>query len=141
MVTREDLESFLIRMDLEYEEVDKGMYLVRGRNSGLPLVVHYADDLLLIRMKVMDMPEVEDDKMCDLYRALLELNATDVVHGAYGIENGELILSDTLELETLDFIELQASIESIELAATSHMERIRSLAGVTEEVSAAGAED
>jgi CesT_Tir_1 len=140
MVTREDLESFLIRMDLEYEEVDKGMYLVRGRNSGLPLVVHYADDLLLIRMKVMDMPQVQDGK-CDLYRTLLELNATEVVHGAYGIENGELILSDTLELETLDFLELQAAMESIELAATSHMQRIRSLAGVSEEVSAAGAGD
>jgi hypothetical protein len=140
MVTREDLESFLIRMDLEYEEVDKGMSLVRGRNSGLPLVVHYADDLLLIRMKVMDMPEVVDGK-CDLYRTLLELNATDVVHGAYGIENGELILSDTLELETLDFLELQASMESIELAATSHMQRIRSMAGEGAEVSPAGAED
>jgi hypothetical protein len=64
-----------------------------------------------------------------LYRTLLELNATDVVHGAYGIEDGELILSDTLELETLDFHELQASMESMELAATSHMEQIRSLAG------------
>ena len=140
MVTREDLESFLIRMDLEYEEIEEGMYLVRGRNAGLPMVVHYADALLLIRLKLMDLPGDVDGRV-DLYRTLLELNATDMVHGAYGIENGELILSDTLELETLDFIELQASIESIELAATSHMERIRSLAGVTEEVSAAGAED
>ncbi len=43
MVTREDLESFLIRMDLEYDEVDEGMFLVQGRNSGLPVVVHHAD--------------------------------------------------------------------------------------------------
>ena len=128
MVTREDLESFLIRMDLEYEEVDEGMYLVRGRNSGLPMVVHYADALLLIRMKVMDMPDSVPEGS-NLYRTLLELNATDVVHGAYGIEEGDLILSDTLELETLDFPELQASMESIEMAASSHMERIRSLAG------------
>ena len=63
-------------------------------------------------------------------RTLLELNASDVVHGAYGIEEGELIISDTLELETLDFHELRASMESIELAAMSHMERIRSLAGM-----------
>ena len=42
MVTREDLESFLIRMDLEFDEVDEGMFLVRGRNSGLPMVVHYS---------------------------------------------------------------------------------------------------
>ena len=139
MVTREDLESFLIRMDLEYQEIEPGMYLVQGRNSGLPLVVHHADSLLLIRMKVMDMPEVADGRI-DLYRTLLELNATDVVHGAYGIEEGELIISDTLELETLDFLELQASMESIELAASSHMERIRSLAGVEGEVSGAGAE-
>ncbi len=128
MVTGEDLESFLIRMDLDWEEVDDGMYLVRGRNSGLPMVVHHTDTLLLIRLKVMDMPSELPGP--DLYRTLLELNATDVIHGAYGIEDGELILSDTLELESLDLHELQASMESIELAATSHMERIRSLAGV-----------
>ena len=130
MVTREDLESFLIRMDLDYDEVDEGMFLVQGRNSGLPVVVHHADALLLIRMKVMDLPESMDDEV-GFFRALLELNATDVVHGAYGLENGELIISDTLELETLDFHELRASTESIELAATSHMEQIRALAGVS----------
>jgi hypothetical protein len=132
MVTREDLESFLIRMDLDWEEVDDGMYLVQGRNSGLPMVVHHADNLLLIRLKVMDMPASTPSE-ADFYRTLLELNATDVVHGAYGIEDGELILSDTLELETLDLHEIRASMESIELAATSHMERIRSMAGVATE--------
>ena len=132
MVTREDLESFLIRMDLEYDEVDEGMFLVQGRNSGFPVVVHHADALLLIRMKVMDLPESMSDEV-GFFRTLLELNATDVVHGAYGLENGELIISDTLELETLDFHELQASTESIELAATSHMERIRALAGITDD--------
>jgi hypothetical protein len=132
MVTREDLESFLIQMDLEYDEVDEGMFLVQGRDSGLPVVVHHADELLLIRMKVMDLPEAMEGEV-DFYRALLELNATDVVHGAYGLEDGELILSDTLELETLDFHELRASTESIELAATSHMERIRALAGAADD--------
>ena len=129
MVTREDLESFLIRMDLEYEEVEDGMFLIRGENSGLPVVVHHADNLLLIRMKVMDMPAAGGNHS-ELYRTLLELNATDVVHGAYGIEDGDLILSDTLELETLDFLELQASMESIELAAATHLEKIRALTGL-----------
>lgn len=128
MVSREDLESFLIRMDLDYEEVDDGMFLTRADDTGLPVVVHHADALLLIRMKVMDMPE-EGPASLELYRTLLELNATEVVHGAYGIEDGDLILSDTLELETLDFIELQASMESITLAAATHQERIRALAG------------
>src|SRR5690606_32702655 len=116
MVTREDLETFLIRMDLEYEEVDEGMYLVRSRNGGPPIVLHHSPPLLLLRMKVMDLPDGAGS--VELFRTLLELNATDVVHGAYGIEEGELILSDTLELETLDFHEVQASVESMQLAAS-----------------------
>ncbi|MDH3270726.1 MAG: YbjN domain-containing protein [Gemmatimonadota bacterium] len=128
MVSREDLESFLIRMDLDYEEIKEGMFLVRGRNHGFPFVVHHDEALLLIRMKLMDMSDTNESK--ELYRTLLELNAAEIVHGAYGIEEGELILSDTLELETLDFLELQASMESIELAAATHMETIRDLAGV-----------
>jgi len=131
MKTREDLESFLIRMDADYEELDEGMWLVRTGNGGYPIVVHHSDPLVVLRMKVMDLPSGEGS--VDLYRTLLELNVTDVVHGAYGLEDGELILSDTLELETLDFTELQASVESIQLAASGHMDRIRSMAGIEED--------
>ena len=136
MVTREDLESFLIRMDVDYEEVDDGMYLLRSRNGGPPIVAHHSPPLLLLRMKVMDL-EKDEASNAGLYRALLELNATDVVHGAYGIEEGELILSDTLELETLDFHELQASIDSIQMALSGHMARIRDLSGI-DDVAVAG---
>ena len=128
MVTREDLESFFIRMDAEAEEVDEGMYLVRARNGGPSMVIHYTPPLLLLRMKVMDLPA---DGSADLYRALLELNASDLMHGSYGIEEDELILADTLELETLDFEEIRASVESMQMAATGHLERIRGLAGST----------
>ncbi|MBT8336136.1 MAG: YbjN domain-containing protein [Gemmatimonadetes bacterium] len=131
MVTREDLESFLIRMDVDYQELEEGMFLVRTRNGGYPLVLNHAPPLLLLRMKVMDLPDEAGSE--ELYRTLLEMNASDVVHGAYGIEDGELIISDTLELETLDFAEVQASVESIHLAASGHMERIRDLAGVSGE--------
>ncbi len=130
MVSREDLESFLIRMDLDYEELDEGMYLVMNRNGGPPIVVHYSSPLLLVRLKMMDLPDAETERSAELFRTLLELNASDVVHGAYGIEEGELILSDTLELQTLDYPELQASLESVQMAASSHLGRIRELAGV-----------
>ena len=127
MVSSEDLESFLIRMDMEYEELEEGMYLVRSRNGGVPLVAHRLPPVLLLRMKVMDLPA--DDGSAELYRLLLELNATDVVHGSYGIEEDELILSDTLQLETLDFHEIRASVESMQLAASDHLEQIRGLVG------------
>ena len=126
MVTREDLESFLIRMDLDWEEVDEGMFLVQSPSGGV--VVHLSDPVLLLRLKVMDLP-VNGANLAELYRTLLEFNATDIVHGAYGIEEGELIISDTLELENLDFEELQASVESLQYAASSHLDRIKTLTG------------
>ena len=126
MVSREDLESFLIRLDLEHEEIDEGMYLVRSGGEGLPIVVHHTPPLLILRLKVIDLPK-DARGLGELYRMLLELNATDLVHGAYGLEEGELILSDTMELESLEFIQLRASLESLQMAASSHMERIRSL--------------
>ena len=124
MVTREDLESFLIRMDLDWEEVDEGMFLVQSSSGGV--VVHLSDPVLLLRLKVMDLPG-DGANLTELYRTLLEFNATDIVHGAYGIEEGELIISDTLELGNLDFEELQASVESLQYAASSHLDRIKTL--------------
>lgn len=132
MVTQDDLESYLIRMDADFEEVDEGMFLVRADNEGAPIVVHHSEPVLLIRMKVMDL-SANSDTLCGLYEALLKLNATDMVHGAYGIEEGELILSDTLQLGSLDFEELQASLESVQLAASAHLSRIRELAGTGED--------
>ncbi len=128
MVTRDDLESYLIRMDADFDEVDDGMFLVRTDNGGAPIVVHHSEPLLLVRMKVMDLPADSGD-LGGLYETLLRLNATDVIHGAYGIEAGELILSDTLQLGNLDFDELRASLESVQLAASSHVSRIQALAG------------
>jgi hypothetical protein len=127
MVTRDDLESYLIRMDLDFEEVDEGMYLVQAADNGLPVVLHHSPPLLVIRLKIMDLPEGRN--LRDLYARLLTWNATDVVHGAYGIEEGDLIISDTLELETLDFPEVQASLESLQMAASSHLDTIKTLAG------------
>jgi len=131
MVTREDLESYLIRMDLDFEEVDDGMFLVHPRNDGPPVVVHHSPPLLVIRLKVMNVPEGKD--LGELYETLLVWNATDVVHGAYGIEEGDLVLTDTLELETLDFPELQASLESMQMASASHINQIKALAGTGQE--------
>ncbi len=126
MVTREDLESYLIRMDLEYEEIAEGMYLVRSPEDQLPIVVNHSPPLLILRLKVMDLPDTEGS-LEELYRALLELNASDVVHGAYGIEGEELVLGLSLQLESLGYGELQASLESLQMAASGHMNTIKEL--------------
>ena len=122
-MTREDVESLLLRIGQDIEEIGQGMWMLQSGVDGAGLVVHYSPPLLLLRVKVMEVPG--DERMCaGLYRRLLELNATDLVHGAYGIEEDDVILSESLELENLDFNELQASIDSIQMAIAAHLESL-----------------
>jgi hypothetical protein len=131
MMTREDLESYLIRMEYDFEEIEESMWRIESGNDGAPVVVIYAPPVAVLRLKVMNLPDVADDtRLASLYRRMLELNATDIVHGSYGIEAQEIVLSDALELETLDFVELRSSYESLTMAASSHLPE---LAGIVDQ--------
>ena len=133
MISREDLESYLLRMDADYEEVDEGMWLIKAPDAA-SVVLSYAPPVVLLRMKVMELPEgTEETRLAPFYRRLLELNATDIVHGSYGIENNEVILSDALELVGLDFTELRSSYESMLMAASSHTPTLAELVPVAHE--------
>jgi len=123
MVNREDIESFLIRTEVDFQEIGEGLWLVLARSdSGEQpgIVVNYQPPVVVFRADIRDLP-IDDEDQLQLTRRLLELNAVDLVHGAYGLEDGEVILSDTLELENLDFSEFRASLESLGLAINSHL--------------------
>lgn len=132
MITREDFESYLLRLGVEYEEVDDGLWVIRSDET-TSIVVSYSPPLVVLRLKVMDLPEWEDSRCGPLYRRLLELNANDIVHGSYGIEGNEVVISDALDLESLDFSELRSSYESLALAATSHTPKLVELVAVAQE--------
>ncbi|HET8654440.1 MAG TPA: YbjN domain-containing protein [Longimicrobiaceae bacterium] len=123
MVTREDIESYLLRMQMDADEVEPGMWVVPSGVEGANLVIHHSPPLLLLRAKVLAVPP-DGSRCTELYRRLLELNATDLLHGAYGIEEDDVILTDALELENLDFNEFQAAIDSIQLAIASHRDTL-----------------
>jgi hypothetical protein len=135
MTTREDFESYLMRLGVEYDEVDDGMWIIRGdQQASTSIVVSYAPPLAVLRLKVMDLPQGGADASCvNLYRRLLELNASDIVHGSYGIEGDEVVLSHALELQDLDFSELRSSYESLTLATTSHTPKLVELVAVGQE--------
>lgn len=124
MVTREDIENFLIRLELPYQELEEGLWVVGdGQGGNAPVFVNHDPPLLLVRVAVMDAPSDEELRK-GLFRELLELNASDLVHGAYGLDGDEVVLIDSLQLEDLDFSEFQASMESIILALRSHYENL-----------------
>ena len=129
MVTREDIESFLDRLTAEgasYNEVEPGLWIVNpGGALDLDVVVHYSPPVAVLRVKVMNVPD-DDDTCGKLNRRLLELNATDMVHGSYGIERDSIVLTEALELEHLDYEEFLAAYESMTLALASHLRELGS---------------
>ncbi len=127
MVTREDIEAFLDRLASEgatYREIEPGLWAVRpGGALDLDFIVHHNPPVVVLRVKVMELPSA-NGQGADLYRRLLELNATDLVHGSYGISNGSIVLTEALELEHLDYEEFQSSYESMTLALATHLREL-----------------
>lgn len=127
MVTREDLEAFLDRLsadDATHQEVESGLWVVKpGGALDFDVAVTYNPPVALLRVKVMPIP-ADTAMAAALYRRLLELNASDLLHGAYGIEGDDVVLTDALELAHLDFEEFLASYESITLSLTTHMREL-----------------
>ncbi len=132
MVSKDDLESYLLRMGVEYEEVDDNMWLIKPHET-TQVVVNFTPPVVLLRLKVMELPRAQNGMLAPFYRRLLELNASDIVHGSYGIEENDVVLSDALELEDLDYSELRSSYESMVLAASSHVSELAELIPVAHE--------
>jgi hypothetical protein len=134
MLNKEDIESFLDRLSQEnssYKEVEPGLWVLKpGGSLDFDVVVHYSPPVVVLRVKVMEMPKNEKS-LADLSRRLLELNASDLVHGSYGIEqnSNSIVLTEALELEHLDFEEFLAAYESMTLALASHLREIGSFRG------------
>jgi len=128
MVSKEDLEVFLDRLGVDgasHTEIKPGIWLVRPSGSlDADVVVHFSPPVVLLRVKVMDLPK-GDGKFAALARRLLELNA-ELVHGSYAIEGDAIVLTEALELGHLDYEEFLASFESMTLALSSQMRELAS---------------
>jgi hypothetical protein len=118
MLSKEKLENYMIKLSLNYEEISPNTWVIKDLSKGLEnVVVSAVDQVIMIRVKVMEIPAKKQDK---LFETLLSLNASDMVHGAYAIDEKNILIVDTLLAETMDLEELQASLDSIGFALTTH---------------------
>lgn len=122
MVTKDDIQSFIDRLEggaADAREVEPGLWVVRT-GQGAEVVISYAPPVVILRVRVME-PPAAATRQQGLFRRLLEFNASDLVHGSYGLEGDHVVLTDALELENLDYSEFEASYDSLLLALSSHL--------------------
>ena len=112
------IEQYLIELKYSYREVKPNLWLLDDTENRIEgIVVMYADPLVIIQVQVMDVPKLNSH---ELYRKLLELNAGDMIHGAYGLEGNKVVIIDTLRYDTMDYPEFRATLDAISLALTQH---------------------
>jgi len=114
------IEQYLVDMMLTYEQVDGNIWLLEDEERSLQgVVVMQADTMVIVRAEIMDIPK---NNILELYTKLLELNATDTIHGAYAVDsaNKKIILINTIHYNTMDYDDFRSCLEAFSLALATH---------------------
>lgn len=128
MRTREDIEAYLSRSGNPHREVAEDTWLVNDPSESADhIVVRITEELVIFRMKVLELTRVKPDRREEFYEMLLRWNAEDMVHGAYGLADGDLVMIATLRLEHLDFNEFSGTLDDFSIALTNHHSKLREL--------------
>lgn len=119
-----ELEGLLMSSGLDYESHDGGTWVVHQESDHLDnVVIQFAPPVVVFRVKLMDTPD-DLDQRARLYERLLQLNAADMVAGAYALEGSAVVITETLQTENLDANELQAAVDGLSLAISEHYQEL-----------------
>ncbi len=128
MRTEKDVEAYLLRLNRRYRAVDDqaGTFLIETSGGMPPIAVRIDPPLVVVRVHIGDVEK--GGGAPKLLRRLLELNARQLVHASYGIDDDRVVLSSALELENLDFNELQATLDEIDVVLAQQLPELARLA-------------
>jgi Domain of unknown function (DUF1821). len=112
------VEDYLISLGVSYEEPQPGTWVIDDADKGFPCVaVSYVEPVVIVTARVMKLPTKDREPF---YADLLKLNYSGLLHGAYALDGDEVVLIDTLEYDTMDKEEFEASLDAIGFALSEH---------------------
>ena len=114
MRTLRDVEAYLGRLSRRFSAVEgqEGTFLIHSSDRMPPIALRVDPPLVVFRVHIGDAPKADH---LPLYRKLLELNARALVHSSFGLEGEQIVLCSALELENLDFNELEATLDELDM--------------------------
>ena len=127
MAAASDVEAYLRRLDRAFEKVGEDTFVVGLGPGQPPAVLKISPPVLVAQVDVADAPAKNPALEARLFRRLLELNATDLMYVAFGIENDRIVIDAALELSTLDMNELDGVLANLDLAIAEHVPHLREI--------------
>lgn len=125
MRTAEDIESYLIESGYTFDRLNDTLWRVDDEVDDVEnLLVYISGTVVNFQMMLFELPK---EPSVALLRRLLEFNDESLIHGAFAIHQGKVILIGALELQNLDRNALQAMVESMTLATSLHYDELRAL--------------
>lgn len=124
----QDVEAYLGKMNRRYSAVDDqpGTFLVHGGTNMPPTAVRVDPPLVVLRVHVGDI-EGDAATNAELFQKLLTLNARALVHASFGLEDRRIVLVSAHELENLDYNELAAALDEIDVTLAQQVPQLAEL--------------
>jgi hypothetical protein len=109
-------------MNRRFTPVDDqpGTFLVHGNANMPPTALRVDPPLVVLRVHVGDI-EGGSTTNAELFAKLLGLNAKSLVHTSFGLEDQRIVLVSALELENLDYNELEATLDEIDMTLATQV--------------------
>jgi hypothetical protein len=116
MRTVKDVEAYLgaLGRAIQPIEDDPDTFVLHSGPGAIAIALRVNTPIVLARVDVGEAPAAGSEPA--FLQALLEANATSLLHTSFGISGGRVVLSGALRLENLDFNELEAMIDEIDVA-------------------------
>lgn len=112
-------------LQLEYnileEDAPEELFIVENEEAGIyKLLIDCEDPILIIEYPLFQLKKDNTGAL----KELLQKNR-EIVHGAFALaDDGTVLFRDTLQLENLDFNELEGTLESLELLLAEYGNRL-----------------
>ena len=123
MATQHDIEIYLDDCNFPFARIGEGLWMVESPDNNVSnIILSYADPILVFRINLMKAPPNSREAF---YERLLRLNAKEIPHGAFGLEDDLVVLIDTLQLENLQSNELRASVDSLAFTVAQYYNELK----------------
>ncbi|MSQ83488.1 MAG: hypothetical protein EXR77_11475 [Myxococcales bacterium] len=130
--SNDDIERYIISSNFSAEQAGNGTWVLRDPQwGGAQIVVHHASPLVIYRVKLFDIPNsLTGDRRAQLLARLLQLNASEMLQGAYALEGNAVVAVEVMQAENLDQNEFDAAMDSLTLAIIEHRDEFLAMLAV-----------